>query len=327
LRYGDRGRAYGAGEPGAHELPRLEPAGGVRQLRPGLHRSGVRVHPHVGEVHLAGPAVDAPIGERDRHVEPPVRRELEALRVDVAADAQELAFRDAENDVDRVGLRHRREQHVRARHERALRAQRAARDAVDRRFDAGPVEIQLCLGDARLRALHLCSRDLRGRCGVVVLLAADRLDVDHRLHPLGIAPGLRPPRLGRREVGVGARERDLERRGIDLEERLAALHRFALAVIALEQDAGDACAHLDLAVAGGLAGVLVVDGQPLRLDLDHRHLGRRHLARRLAARLPAGGERSGEEDWNDALRGRAQRFGRIARHRETPGDGRCGAPP
>ena len=67
-----------------------------------------------------------------------------------------------------------------------------------------------------------------GGDGVVVLLLAHRLLGVERLQARGVALRLLEARLGGGDVGLGARERGLERRRVDGEERLALLRRARL---------------------------------------------------------------------------------------------------
>ena len=146
------------------------------------------------------------------------------------------------------------------------------------------VKIELRLVDARVRAFHFGFRDLLGRSRVVELLLAHALGFEHRLQPRHVALRLLEPRLGDAEIGFGARERDLERRGIDREQRLAVLDRRAFPVIALQQDAGHARAHFDFAKARGLTDVFVAYRHIARLGGDYRHRCRRKAPTRRSAR-------------------------------------------
>jgi len=122
-----------------------------------------------------------------------------------------------------------------------------------------------------------------GAIGIVEILLADGLGVNQRLQARGIAACLRRARLGAGQIGLCAGQRRLEGRAVDGVERATPGHRVTLGEVAALQDAGDACAHLDVAIAGDLPGVLVAHRQRLRLHNGDRHLSRRHPGKGLRA--------------------------------------------
>ena len=114
--------------------------------------------------------------------------------------------------MDRVDLRDRGEQRLLRLDQAALGLQRAAGDAADRRLHARVAEIELGLGERGLRGLDAGRRDLLGGHGIV-----DRpcwLTIPwliSGLQALDVARALRQPRFGAGQIGVGARQRGLER--------------------------------------------------------------------------------------------------------------------
>jgi hypothetical protein len=130
------------------------------------------VNPDVGEAHDARTLVNAAIGELDGRLEAAVRRQSQPPRLDVAPDREALAVGDAEDHVHRIGLGHGREQHAGSRNEGALRGDGATRDSRDGRFDAGVLEIEPRLVDARTGAFYLGIRHLLRGHGVIELLLA-----------------------------------------------------------------------------------------------------------------------------------------------------------
>ncbi len=159
----------------------------------------------------------------------------------------------------------------------------APRDAGNRRRDPRVGEVELGL-------LHLGAGDLdRGlgelqrRCGIVVVLARNRPLLRQRPKAVGLAAGLRGARLFLRELRLGLGERQLERLGVDLEERLSGTDRRAFVVEPLLQDAGHARPDLDLFRAFRLADGLEAYRHVLRRDVHHVHRrGRRGAAGRAA---------------------------------------------
>jgi hypothetical protein len=82
------------------------------------------------------------------------------------------------------------------------------------------------------------------------------------------------------ELGASARRGSAERLGIDPEQQVAGRDTSALAVAALEQDARNARAHLDLAFAAQLSRILEVERERARLHVyDADHDGRRRPKR------------------------------------------------
>src|SRR5438105_7495599 len=292
LRNGERIRARRAAQDDAHEFARPQLALGIGQLGTRLASAGGGGDAHVGEVELAGALVHRAVGALERDVELAVLRHRDAPGLHFSRERGLLVVRDAEVDPDRINLDHRGEQRLRTLYQRALRADRAARDAGDRRFDLGVCQVELRLGEPRARRLKIRGADLLARDGVVVLLLAHRLLGVKRRKARGIALRLLVARLGGYTVRLGARRHRFERRRIDRVERLAFLHRRALGEVALEDDAADARAHFHLARAGGLADVLEGEherARRYRLDADFRrrqaHAGMAALLSR-AVRLP-----------------------------------------
>src|SRR5688572_7520749 len=116
----------------ADELSRAQLSAGIRQLGARLAGAGLVVDPDVGEAHEAGTLVGAAVGEIDRGLEAPVRRQLQASGLDIVPDREAIAVGNAEVDVHRIGLGDGGEQDVRSGDECALGHHRAAGDAGDR---------------------------------------------------------------------------------------------------------------------------------------------------------------------------------------------------
>ncbi len=170
-------------------------------------------------------AYTLPSASRTIDLEAAVLGQLQAPGVGLLLQAQPLVVGDAEVDPDRVDLRHGGEQHVGTRHQRAFGALRAARRC--RRPATRPACSSRLSRASVSRARAAFSVGLADRLGgdrVVELLLA------HRLLGVAAASGARrcaSPASRRasapRDVGLGARERRLERRRVDGEERLALL--------------------------------------------------------------------------------------------------------
>src|SRR4029077_11775891 len=97
---------------------------------------------HVGEVEPAGLAVYAAVGELDRHLEPSFAGQYQASGVGLAREPDALLVGNAEQDIDRIDLRHRGEQNLRTGHVVSLGALRAAGDAADRSLHPGVPEVE-----------------------------------------------------------------------------------------------------------------------------------------------------------------------------------------
>ena len=256
-----------------------------------------------GEVDDALARVVAAVGELERRLETAVCRQLEAPCLHVAPQRDALAVGNAEDHVHRIGLRDGSEQHVGTRYERAFGDRGAARHARNRRLDPRPVEIQLRFGHAGAGALHVsasatCSAEAASSSSFWLTAFASstgRSRATSRFACASCASATARSRLG-------AGERGLERRRVDGEQRLALLDGSALVVVALQQYAGHARAHLDLAVARGLRRVLVGDRYVLRLDRDDRDDRGRESARR-AGRRRACSRRRAERERRGAVSG------------------------
>ena len=137
--------------------------------------------------------------------------------------------------------------------------QRAAGDSGDRRDDGRVREIELGFANrcARCGELRSC-RAIRGRRFLGDALADSRTCEQTR-ETIRFASRLIVGRfclVGRR---LRLRERDLERRALDLEQRRAGAHEGAFVVQPLLHDAGDARADLDFLRAFGAADRLEHD--------------------------------------------------------------------
>ena len=213
----------------------------------------------------------AAVGKFERHLETPVRRPLQRLRIGFVTQFQPLVVGDAENHLNRIGLRHRGEQDLRARHQRTFRFQGAAAYPVDRRFDARPFQIEAGFLQARPGGEPLGVRNGFTGKRIVVILAAYGLGFDQLGQARDIAHGLRMPRLGGGHFGLAASQRVGERRRINRKQRLPGAHLGALGEIALEEDAGDPGAHLDFTRPPGLCRVFEREWQSFGLHGLHRH--------------------------------------------------------
>src|SRR5882672_12293388 len=156
----------------------MQEARGIGQL--GARFAGARVSgdAHVGEIGLAGFLVYAAVGELQRYLETPVAGQHQTSRVHLAGEPDALLVGDAEENVDRVDLRHGRQQYVRTGHVVPLGTLRAAGDAGDRRLDAGVAEVEPRIREIGARGLHLGLGDLLGRGRVVEVLLARGLDFE-----------------------------------------------------------------------------------------------------------------------------------------------------
>src|SRR5262249_3958329 len=215
LRHEHRGRALRALERDADDLPGVQQAGGIRKLGAGLARSGLAGDADIREVHLAGLAVYAAVGELEGHVELAVLGQHQLAGFDLAREPQPLLVRDAEEHVDRIDLRHGGEQRVGSRHVVALGTLRAARDTGHRRFDARVAQVELSVGDVRARGLDLRFGDLLDRHGLVIVLLARGPHLVQRLQSGAVAFRLGELRLRARERRLGPRGGDLEGRRVD----------------------------------------------------------------------------------------------------------------
>ncbi len=182
----------------------------------------------------------------------------------------------------------------------------AAGHARHRRVDQRVGQIELGLAHLRGALLLRRRRGLRRRKRVVVFLAADGAIFRQGLQPLLLALrllGARPVLLG---LTSGLRQRDLERRTVDLEQRRAGADRVALLVELLLEDARDARADLDLLRAFGLSHGIEDDRHALRGDLPHRDADRGRRRRRAGGRrarlLAASAERERDGDGRNSRR-------------------------
>ncbi len=159
---------------------------------------------------------------------------------------------------------------------------RAPADAGDGRVDHGVRKVELGLAHAGIRLLQGRLAELPRRGRVVEFLAADRALVDQGLEPRFLATSLIDLRGCGRELPFCLRQRDLERRAIDLEQRRAFLDRVAFVVELLLQNARHAGAHLDLPRAFDLSRNVEANRHASGLDLDdvNRNRLRRGSVRR-----------------------------------------------
>jgi hypothetical protein len=74
-----------------------------------------------------------------------------------------------------------------------------------------------------LRRFDSGTRDLFGRHGIVVSLAANHALIIERLQTLDVAATLREASIGARQIGVGSRESGFKRAGVDGEQTLPSL--------------------------------------------------------------------------------------------------------
>ncbi len=164
----------------------------------------------------------------------------------------------------------------------------AARQAGDRRANFRVRQLELGRaqrgtrgGHGRLGALEPSERRIAiAHAGeLLVVKRHDAVPLAARLTEVGFFNAERSARL---------RDPRAKRIRIDAEQNLAGLDARALVVAALEQDARDARANLDLAHAFELRGVLERQRQLTRLDIDDADLDRRRRRRR--GRLGARGE-------------------------------------
>ena len=271
----------------------MQEARGIGQL--GARFAGARIpgDAHVGEVGLTGFLVYAAVGELQRHLEAPVAGQQQAPGVDLAGEPDALLVGDAEQNVDRIDLRHRGEQHVRPGHVVPLGALRAAGDPGNRRLDPGVAEVEARIGEIGARGLDLGLGHLLRGSRVVVIFLACGLDFEQRLQACAVAFRLRKLRLGAGERGLGSRSGHFKGRGIDGEHRLPLRDRRAFAIVAFQDDARHARAHLDLARACRLADVFEGRRHRLRLHRYDRDFRGPHGSMRLRIGGLAAGEQWG----------------------------------
>ena len=199
-----------------------------------------------GEQQFAGERIERAIVEHQADLGGVGRDAVEIAALEGAAQLVELGHRLGEVGIDRIELLNGREVGGLVLHdERAFADQRSADDAVDRRADGGVVEIEPGARDVGLAALDVGLRlalgarwpfrsRLRSAARWLVSVAMRRACCDACSNT---ASALRQRRLGRLHF-------DLERPRIDPVERIAGLDLAALAEQALDDDAGDARAHI-----------------------------------------------------------------------------------
>ena len=156
-------------------------------------------------------------------------------------------------------------------------------------------EVQLRLGQLRLRGLDAGARKLGVGGRVVGVLLSDRMALGERLQARGLALGLREQRLRARELGFGRGGLRLERARIDDEERLSRRDARAFLIEPLVEDAGHAGADLDFLRPRRLPDVLVTDRKRPGLHRQRRD-GRRREAAMPLLRWSAGSGKHGSGD-------------------------------
>ena len=192
---------------------------------------------------------------------------LELAALDGAAQVEQLGRRLGEVDVHRIDLLdHRQRRRLALADQRAFGDEGAADAARDRRRHRRVAEVDLralqaCLGRRDVGLGGLLRRD-----GVDVVLLADRVGFDQRLVALGLRRRLRQVGLGARDRRLDRRDLALQRRRVDLEQQLAGLDVAAFDEHALQQDARHARAHLGDARGLEPAGQLGDQADRLRLS-------------------------------------------------------------
>jgi hypothetical protein len=265
------------------------------------------VHRDVAELQLAFGRVGSPVFEQQLHV---AQRSgaLELATRQSATQAQQVGARLGHVDVDGIELLDHGQGHrLVGGHHGAHRDRRPADPPGDRglqrrvrQVDPRALHRGAGRGDARFRPE-------KGRGGVVVVLLADRVDLDEPLEALGQRPGGREVRLGDGEDRLRLVVGRLVWGGVDLVEAAAGLDVGALFKEPLLDDAVDLRAHLGDQVGSRPTRQLRRQHHPLRVDGDRAHLDR---ARRGRLWLTASNRRD---------RGsRRERAGRVAEpHRDS----------
>ncbi|MNQ59629.1 hypothetical protein D3C85_738840 [compost metagenome] len=162
-------------------------------------------------------------------------------------------------------------------YQRALGDQRPADAPGDRCGNGGVTQVQACPLQGRLGRGHLGFGLLRGGAGVVMVLAADRVDADQLAVALILQAGLEVIGLGLGQAGPGAVVIGLERRRVDAEQDIALFHVAAFAKHLLQHHAGHPCADFGNARGENATIELGADGQGLHLDGFHGDLDLRRL--------------------------------------------------
>ena len=223
------------------------------------HVVGAGVHRQVGEGQRAGAGVLGAVGQQQAHAQLVGFDALQLAVADLLLQAQHLGGRLGEVDVDRIDLLHHGQRRGLAfAHQRALGHQRAR--AVDGRGDARIVQLQLGALQVGARQRHLGAglAFVGGGLGVVAFAdgaVADQVGIAAQLVGRGGQAG-----LGARQVGGLGIVGGLQRRRVDLEQRVAALDVLAFLIEARGDDAGHPRAHFGFAVGLHPAGQFGGDG-------------------------------------------------------------------
>ena len=156
MRHDNGGRALGATQHHAHKLPGRECAICVRKLGACGVSSRVRVGFVIGEIQFTDGLQCLPLGgfEPDDIA---AGWQFQCAAGELGLRAVAIILGDREIDVNRIGLRHRRQQAVAGGvGQRAFHLERTADCAGDRRHDIGIAQVHARAGQLRLRLLVLC---------------------------------------------------------------------------------------------------------------------------------------------------------------------------
>ena len=236
----------------------------------------------------------------EQHAHPglAVRIHLQLTGRHLFLEAQELHARLADIDVHRVKLLDGGQgARLLGGDERTLGHLGLADAAGDGGLDIGVGEIDAGAVHRRPGRGDLGHGLLPGGLGFHLVLIAHRLAVHQLAVPLGLEPGRVLRRFGARQGGAGTVIGGLVHGRVDLVEQLAGLDLAAFFEMAFEDDAAHLGPYLGDAISGGTAGLLDAQGDALRGEGDHLHLGRA-AGRRSGLLVPApaaGQQQAGQE--------------------------------
>ncbi len=208
----------------------------IGKLEPQRDNAGLLVDVRLGDGQQTLLIVCRAVRERQRHLR---FRLGQTLVEEAPPPGEHLRRRPRHVHQDRIDVADDRQRlRLPRRHQRALRRQRPPDEPRQRRAQHGPVEIDLGRAEPRLRELQRRRRAVaRARRRLEILLGGD-LARDQLRQTVRLARRRAQLRLGLGHLRGRRRDLGLVGGRVDAVERVAHLHRVALAERALDDDAG-----------------------------------------------------------------------------------------